>query len=965
MPVVYGGMHSVVFIRLSDSATKHSWSDLHLIPETRPTIVLPEPKVQLIEIPGRSKRIDLTDYIPGGMTYGSRSGEFVFYVDHERWDGWKNAFNELSAFFNGDKFAVYLMDNPDFIYEGRVYLSDYSSEDSYSSVTLRYELEPDVVIDGYIHAIFRDSSSYGNDILQDSLIKKGAAPQFYGIYPTHPGYKFDYWSPTPGVISSNTTYTAVYRQINSYWIKFNDWDGTELKSTRVNEGDTPVPPTNPTRIGHYFVDWDSEIVPASANKTYTATYSENADYITGVWEDVEQHLKDGDYNTYYHLGDKIYLNIGDSYDDYVEIVAIDKDIKSDETDDTRVMPLTFITKNVTITPKKFNESSKSYLTHYRYSDLNNYVDSLFASLPSVLQKMIQSVYKYIYASGSSYTSIKSKLWVPSAREIIGGTTYGSLGVTYDDFFNSSASRIKKDKDGNVTSWWLRDNGYRSGSTNYYRVANSNGSHYVNETDARGVAIGFSVCLPSSMQYIIRFYDYNGNTLLKRYWASYNSRPSPPSNPTREGYVFDKWSPDIAYVTDDQDYIAVYKKICNIVFEDYDGTQLLTYTLIEGNKPTRFPSTPSRSGYVFSEWSPDVDYPVFSDKTYIAQYNKLYTITFNDYDGTNLGVYQVPEGDRPTPPNEPTREGYVFDHWNPTISSVAGDKTYVAEYRKLYKVIFEDWNGTVLKEYWSEYGAYPVEPSTDPTRSGYTFNGWSPDLASVNSDIVYAALYTRNPATLTDTWDDVDARIKDGSYSSYYVPGDKIALTVGSVYNDYAQIVGIDADITSDGTVIPLTFITGNCLSTKRPFNSSSTKTGGYPSSDLRTYVNGRKSSFPAKVRSMMKPALKYTQVLRNASSEIAEEVSESLELWVPSYREIFGSNAVEQSGPTYRTVFNSSAKRIKTVSGTASSWWLRTTFATNVDGYTFIIQENGDTNLGYNTNTNGVVIGFCVGSSST
>lgn len=488
MSVVYGGMHSIVFIRLSDSTTKHSWSDLHLIPEVRPTIALPEPKVQLIEIPGRSKRIDLTDYMPGGLTYGPRSGEFTFYVDHDQWDGWENAYNELSRFFNGDKFAVYLIDNITELYEGRVYLTEYNPEDSYSTATLHYELEPDVVTDGYIQATFIDSSTYGGTVLQESMLKRNTTPKYYGIFPQHPGYKFNYWTPSLSTISSDTTYTAVYRTVQSYTITFVDWDGTVLKSSVVNEGNKPTPPSYPVRVGYRFVDWDSEIAEANADKTYTATYSKDENYINGVWEDVDRNIKNGTYKTYYKLGDKIYLDITDEYSDYVEIVGIDKDTDADG----NLIPLTFITVNQLSTRAPMQSSNDATYDSYRTCVMRmSTIPSIEDAMPSSLKAMLKTSYKYVQASGG-ILPFTNRVWIPSFYEIYGGDSYETLGVTYHEYYDTIGSRIKM-RNGVNADWWLRTYDKYNEPT-YYKIVYRDGKVSSSSATSKtvGIVIGFCV-----------------------------------------------------------------------------------------------------------------------------------------------------------------------------------------------------------------------------------------------------------------------------------------------------------------------------------------------------------------------------------------------------------------------------------------------------------------------------------------
>ena len=56
----------------------------------------------------------------------------------------------------------------------------------------------------------------------------------------------------------------------------------------------------------------------------------------------------------------------------------------------------------------------------------------------------------------------------------------------------------------------------------------------------------------------------------------------------------------------------------------------------------------------------------------------------------------------------------------------------------YTVTFKDWNGTVLKTQQVQYGGAATAPA-NPTRTGYTFTGWSPKVTdTVTKDVTYVA-----------------------------------------------------------------------------------------------------------------------------------------------------------------------------------------------------------------------------------
>ena len=136
----------------------------------------------------------------------------------------------------------------------------------------------------------------------------------------------------------------------------------------------------------------------------------------------------------------------------------------------------------------------------------------------------------------------------------------------------------------------------------------------------------------------------------------------------------------------------------IKFVDEDGTVLQSSMVRESVTPVYSGSTPTKAAdaqytYTFKEWSPAVT-AVTGDATYTATYDRTvnqYTVTFLDYDGTELqsgkldyGATPAYSGEGPARP----REGdtfYAFTGWSPAIADVTADATYTAQYevRKLF------------------------------------------------------------------------------------------------------------------------------------------------------------------------------------------------------------------------------------------------------------------------------------------
>ena len=245
-------------------------------------------------------------------------------------------------------------------------------------------------------------------------------------------------------------------------------------------------------------------------------------------------------------------------------------------------------------------------------------------------------------------------------------------------------------------------------------------------------------------YTVTFKDWN-NTILKTETVNHGSNATPPTNPNRTGYTFTGWSGSYTNITSNTEVTATYTiNTYTVTFKDWDNTTLKTET-VEYNKNATAPSNPSREGYTFSGWDKSFT-NITTDTTITAQYSiKTFTVTFKDWDGTNLKTENVNYGSSATPPNNPTREGYTFSGWSGNYTNVTTNVTITATYTLdtvYYTVIFVDWDNTVLKTQEVEEGNNATPPS-NPTRERYKFYQWDKDYTNITSDIQIKALYHAN------------------------------------------------------------------------------------------------------------------------------------------------------------------------------------------------------------------------------
>lgn len=169
-------------------------------------------------------------------------------------------------------------------------------------------------------------------------------------------------------------------------------------------------------------------------------------------------------------------------------------------------------------------------------------------------------------------------------------------------------------------------------------------------------------------------------------------------PTRTGYTFKFWSRegqngDVTGQTVNgwTNLYAVWEKnTYTVTYTDGVNGEAFAdqaYTAKYEDATPAFEGTPTRAGYKFLGWEPTVAETVTENATYVAQWEKLYTVTYTDGVGGKAfedDVHSDLEKDTPTPAfsgDTPTRKGFVFDGWNPEVAeTVTEDVTYTAQWK---------------------------------------------------------------------------------------------------------------------------------------------------------------------------------------------------------------------------------------------------------------------------------------------
>ncbi len=134
---------------------------------------------------------------------------------------------------------------------------------------------------------------------------------------------------------------------------------------------------------------------------------------------------------------------------------------------------------------------------------------------------------------------------------------------------------------------------------------------------------------------------------------------------------------------------------------------------------------------------------------VIEMGQLFTVEFEDWDGTFIQTETVEEGnDAHKPEKDPSREGYNFTGWSPSYENVKSNLTITAQYeRKKFTVRFYDNDKTtLLKEEQVGYMLYATAPE-EPTHEGYHFTDWDTEFDVITSDLDVYAQYEINKYTV--------------------------------------------------------------------------------------------------------------------------------------------------------------------------------------------------------------------------
>ena len=391
---------------------------------------------------------------------------------------------------------------------------------------------------------------------------------------------------------------------------------------------------------------------------------------------------------------------------------------------------------------------------------------------------------------------------------------------------------------------------------------------------------------SSLRITYNGMGYTGGTLPSPVQIAQNSETNTATtNITKPNLAFSGWSTasnypnlivageTVAVTTSNINLYAVWRASVSYNPNNGAGTDPSSSNVNENASFTPVANPYTRDGYTFAGWNtaangsgdartPGVAFTVTRDTTLYAQWTiNSYTLTFNLNNGNISGGTTNPtetvnynvDGLLSKPTN-PTRSGFTFLGWGSAQNSTSALATYAmpaanSELFALwssdptYSVTYDDnVSGTTISvptdgnAYLN--GATVTVSVTEPTRSGYTFGGWT--LNSGNTGTVYRTgagntnTYTMGSANITfyAIWTAVSGGTSGGGGGAApaVTPTPKISSLSKSDTCSIATEIIIygsnleQATVTLDGATITASSVTASAIVVTLPAGSVGKKT---------------------------------------------------------------------------------------------------------------------------------------------
>ena len=540
-------------------------------------------------------------------------------------------------------------------------------------------------------------ANYNGDKLQEAEVAYGSAPTYDGAEPTRANsgfwsYNFRGWRAPNGdeynkdetlpAVSGTTTYTALYTETDwtpEYTITFKDGDNKVLTTQYVRQGNTPeyagVTPTKTATAQYTYTfnnTWSPAISAATADKTYTAQFDQTTNTYTITFTDENDVVKETKSVAYGATPTYTGSSLAKAQDDeYTYELVWSPVITSVTGDKTYKATYNKTKRSYTITWKDGGGNTIT-ATNVEYGVTPSYT----GATPT---KSATAQYKYAFAG-----------WFPALRAVTGDMTYQA------QFSSTLQSYTVTWKNGDTTL--ETDENVPYGTTPTYNSATPTKDQTAEYTytfsswDPAPEAVTAAATYTAQFNEAPRSYSVTLNTNegtinsgnVTSY--TYGTDANLPTNVTRTGYDFNGWYDNSgltgssvkkisATATGNKTYWAKWTVHTHKFAWDFAGGSTSSTTHTAANNALAYgcaisypaDNTMTKTGYTFASWSSSATAMPDEDLTITANWTiNPYTITFDSNGGSDVSSITQNYGTSVTAPADPTRTGYTFKGWTPAV-----------------------------------------------------------------------------------------------------------------------------------------------------------------------------------------------------------------------------------------------------------------------------------------------------------
>ena len=505
-------------------------------------------------------------------------------------------------------------------------------------------------------------------------------------------------------ITADTTLYAVWK-IPQHTITFNTDGGNEITAITQAYGSSITAPENPTKEGYTFARWDKAIPATMPNKDLT---------ITALWT-VNQYTI-----TFNTDGGNDIAPITQAYN-----TSVTKPANPTKEGYTfacwdKVIPATMPNEDLTITALwAVNQYTITFNT-----DGGNEIAAITQAFGSSIKAPVNPTKEgYTFAGWDKEipTTMPNKDLTITAKwtekeytitfDTVGGTTIAPITGKFGSAITAPENPTKE---GYTFAGWDKEIPATMPNEDLTITAKW-----------------------TEKEYTITF-DTVGGTTIAPITGKFGSAITTPENPTRDGFTFDGWDKEIPATMPNKDLTITAKWTANSNLLTYDAnggsgapySQSGTSLVISDTVPTKtgctFLGWAKDSGAAVATYAAGSTIEITADTTlYAVWQTKQYTITFNTAGGTAVASITQAYGSAVKAPENPTKSGYTFGGWDKEIPATmpGEDLTLTALWIENDHLLTYDANGGSGAPA-AQSGLTITVSGTVPTRSGYSFLGWS-------------------------------------------------------------------------------------------------------------------------------------------------------------------------------------------------------------------------------------------------